>query len=104
MSYLVGYRYLWLDKAGVPHTEPIVQYGGNSYKSHLPILKLMKGEVIVEATATAAVVAPDGYCWAWRYKDPGEWKSVEEAVAALRKQMGKSTPKLVPEQEPESAE
>lgn len=98
------WRYLWLDEIGVPHTLPILGVG--SPGGRLPPLLLIKGEAIPpNGSPTAALVAPDGHCWAWNRNDDGEWSSVEQAVAALRKRMGKSTtPKLVPEQEPEPAE
>jgi hypothetical protein len=97
-----NYRYLWLDEAGVPHTQPIVGY---SVSGSLPSIKLLKGKVISGGSPTSALVAPDGHCWVWNRNDDGEWNTIEEAVEALRQRMGKSTPKLVqPEEELEPAE
>lgn len=104
MSYLVGYRYLWLDQVGVPHTIPIIGVGSPNGGRNLPILQLIKGQPITDGSATSALVAPDGHCWAWNRNDDGEWSTPEKAIAALRQRMGKASPKLVPEQEPEPAE
>jgi hypothetical protein len=90
---LTDYRYLWLDEAGVPHTQPII---GCSASSSLPSIKLLKGKVIPPGgSPTSALIAPDGHCWAWNHNDDGEWNTIEEAVAALRQRMGKPLSKPV---------
>ena len=96
-----NWRYLWLDDVGVPHTQPIVALTLQSL-TPLPKLLLAKGERVERGKTTAALVSPGGRCWAWNLGDTGEWKTVDEAVAALLRRMGKSTPKLVPEAEAES--
>jgi hypothetical protein len=104
-SYLVGFRYLYLDQAGVPHSLPIIGVGSPNGGRNLPILQLVKGTPIVDGSPTSALIAPDGHCWAWNKNDDAEWNTVEEAIAALRKRIGKSAPKLVkPDPELEPAE
>ena len=91
----------------MPHTQPVISWNPDcSGQKKLPKLLLAKGETVKDASATAALVAPDGRCWAWNVNDNSEWSTLEQAIAALRRRLGKSSPKLAweEEKEPEPAE